>query len=251
MDFDQQNPTRRTMPAQCPVAPRPVAAVAQAPSLQPAPVVVANAPASPANAPLTPARGPGLVAGTGTPAGLVEGTGHAAQGPSVVAASATVERESAAVPGGAGQPVTSPVVVAPSPAPMAPGAMPSMPIAPYLAPPMHAPVTLGSLTDEERTLLAVLRLVDRIISPGTLSPVERAFMAGAKVMFDNLSAECKQMLDRKVTDLVPQTAYQSGAPGSMGSTALNQPRQRPPVPCMPRGNRQTARKARKTPAPKA
>jgi hypothetical protein len=56
-------------------------------------------------------------------------------------------------------------------------------------------------TAEERALLFVLRLVDNVVSPGTLSPVERAFMAGAKVMFDHLSMECDRMLERKVSDL--------------------------------------------------
>jgi hypothetical protein len=67
----------------------------------------------------------------------------------------------------------------------------------------HPP--LAAVTDvqaeQERMVLAVLRLIDRVIGPGTLSPVEHAFVAGAKVMFDQLSAECARMLERKVSDV--------------------------------------------------
>ena len=61
-------------------------------------------------------------------------------------------------------------------------------------PPIHA-------GDEEFALVYVLRLINRIIRPGTLSPVERAFVAGSKVMFEHLASECQRMLDRRVSDL--------------------------------------------------
>jgi len=95
------------------------------------------------------------------------------------------------------------------------------------------------VTDEERTMLYVLRLVDRVISPGTLSPVERAFIAGVKVMFDNLSTECERMLKRKVTDLTSSKAEPSGTPLSVESTTPQEIRQ------TTRGSSRTSRKTPK------
>jgi hypothetical protein len=78
---------------------------------------------------------------------------------------------------------------------------------PAAIPAITAPTTaetlpIGPLSDRERAFVYLLRDVDQVISPGTLSPFERAAMAGAKVMFDHLSAECERMLARKVSDLV-------------------------------------------------
>ena len=80
--------------------------------------------------------------------------------------------------------------------------MPTIPLP--INPPLYTAVenVAAPATNEERSLLYLLRFVDHIISPGTLSPVERAYLAGAKVMFDQLSTECEKMLNRTVADLV-------------------------------------------------
>lgn len=94
----------------------------------------------------------------------------------------------------------------------------------------------NSTADEEQVLLSVLRLIDRIVSPGTLSPVERAFVAGAKVMFDHLSKECDKMLRRKVSDLTASQADPSIHPSSTGN-------EQPPPPKI-----QTTRRTKKKPS---
>jgi len=101
------------------------------------------------------------------------------------------------------------------------------------------PLAVAPTTEEERTLLYVLRLVDRVISPGTLSPVERAFIAGVKVMFDNLSTECERMLKRRVTDLTPSIPKPSETPLPVGST---RPQETPET---SRGASRTSRKSSK------
>ena len=55
---------------------------------------------------------------------------------------------------------------------------------------------LPHATDEELALMYVVRLMNRLLGPGSLSPVERAFVAGARIMFEHLSAECQRNLDR-------------------------------------------------------
>ncbi len=95
--------------------------------------------------------------------------------------------------------------------------------APVMSQPVPGPPMVDAATDEERAILHVLRLVDRVISPGTLSPVERAFIAGAKVMFDQLSSECDAMLKRKVSDLTRSLANPGETPVSAGKGLVQQP----------------------------
>lgn len=78
-------------------------------------------------------------------------------------------------------------------------------------------------SDEERTLLALLRLIDRLEGPGTLSTVERAFVAGAEIMFDQLSKECREMINRRPSDLTRSMA----APGLPAHSAGNSPYSQP------------------------
>jgi hypothetical protein len=64
------------------------------------------------------------------------------------------------------------------------------------APPGNAiPVVVGPASDQDRLLLSVLRLLDRALGHTRLSPVDRAFVAGARVIFERLAAECQAMLD--------------------------------------------------------
>jgi hypothetical protein len=102
-------------------------------------------------------------------------------------------------------------------------------------------------SDEEQTLLALLRLIDRVIGPGTLSPVERALVAGAKIMFDQLSKECRELLKRKPADLTRPMTPPGQTPLSVGNA---------PVPCpQPEeraatgGRRKTRVKPDRTPGP--
>ncbi len=69
-------------------------------------------------------------------------------------------------------------------------------------------------TDEGKALLAALRLVDRAGGLQPLSPVERAFVEGAKVTFDRLAKLCKAMLDRKASDSLATIADPRQAPTS-------------------------------------
>jgi hypothetical protein len=125
------------------------------------------------------------------------------------------------------------------------GQVPSRPIAAVQAPAAgltHVPTLLppapARAGDEEYALLYVLRLIDRVIRPGTLSPVERAFVTGAKVMLDHLSGECQRMLDRKVSDVArvsPKTPRTLKATGSTPHTKTRQPKVAPkPVKASPK-----------------
>jgi hypothetical protein len=82
------------------------------------------------------------------------------------------------------------------------------------------PVLDEIATDEEKALLYVLRLVDRVVGPGTLSPVERAFVEGARVMFDRLAKACKEMLARKPTDYAAERADPNEPPRSTAPTRV-------------------------------
>jgi hypothetical protein len=126
------------------------------------------------------------------------------------------------------QPATAPSPPAdggPSP-PVAPASAPAIDTSvtqPFLpAPPTEAAPAIEQniRSDEERTLLALLRLIDRLAGPGTLSPVERAFVAGAKIMFDQLSKECREMLKRKPADLTRSMAPPGMTPHSVGNVPL-------------------------------
>ena len=115
----------------------------------------------------------------------------------LVAASASIaggpSSPAAATPAGATviPPVAVPVPVAyPNPAIVPQGA--ALPRGVPASIPGHSEIA----SDEERTLFYVLRLMDRVIGPGTLSPVERAFVSGARVMFGQLADECERMLKR-------------------------------------------------------
>jgi hypothetical protein len=56
------------------------------------------------------------------------------------------------------------------------------------------------ISDEyERILVNVYRLLNRILGPNPLTPLERALVAGAKVVFDHLAKMCQLVLDREVT----------------------------------------------------
>jgi hypothetical protein len=90
-------------------------------------------------------------------------------------------------------------------------------------------------------MVYVLRLVDRVLSPGTLSPVERAFIAGAKVMFDHLSEACGKMLARKVTDLTGLTPYLGEPSGAATGLAAEES-----TASAARNTRKSPKRARKT-----
>lgn len=78
-------------------------------------------------------------------------------------------------------------------------------------------------SDEERTLLALLRLIDRLDGWGTLSTVERAFVAGAEIMFAQLSNECREMIKRKPSDLTRSMAAPDLPSHSAGNAFYSEP----------------------------
>lgn len=218
MSYDPQNATGRTMPARIPVAPRPApAATVPVTSVAPAPAAPA---AESSTAPAYPSAGQsGPVEGAGSPTPAVAPVPFQAPFPS-------------AAPIQASGPVTT-TQAYPSAAAV-PGVSASASVA--AAPPLarYGSLPVEPTTTEERTMLYVLRLVDQVLCPGTLSPVERAFIAGAKVMFDHLSMECEGMLNRKVTDLTGLMPNLAEAPLTAASTA-------------PEGSPKTARPSRKAP----
>src|SRR5205814_1979085 len=55
---------------------------------------------------------------------------------------------------------------------------------------------LPNADSDEAALMHILRLLNRVMGPASLTPVERAFIAGAKVMFTDLSRACDQLLQR-------------------------------------------------------
>ena len=103
---------------------------------------------------------------------------------------------------------------------------------PAAIPAITAPTTaetlpIRPLSDREWAFLYLLRDVDQVISLGTLSPFERAAMAGAKVVFDHLSAECERMLARKVSDLVGPLPELVEEPVSAAPETVAAPSDRP------------------------
>ncbi len=142
-----------------------------------------------------------------------------------------------AAPAVAKFPKVTPPPASPSPTPEAPSSASSdlgpaegtrVPVAfsvPAAIPASTAPTTaetlpFGSLSDRECAFVYLLRDIDQVISLGTLSPFERAAMAGAKVMFDHLSAECERMLARKVSDLVGPAPELAAEPVSASSETV-------------------------------
>jgi hypothetical protein len=64
------------------------------------------------------------------------------------------------------------------------------------------PAAAPADTDDKRSRLYLRGFLDQVISPGTLAPAERDYIARAKTMLDQLSAECGRMLTRTVADPV-------------------------------------------------
>jgi hypothetical protein len=100
---------------------------------------------------------------------------------------------------------------------------------PAQAPPLPAPGTQPTgitvpgpsvpddSSDEEQALVAMLRLVHRGHGPRALLPVERAFIAGAKVVFEQLAQVCDLRLNDTVSNLVPTIAKAGEKPTSVSS----------------------------------
>ncbi len=113
---------------------------------------------------------------------------------------------------------TTPVAAAPPEAPMHPAAVPTR-IA-FMEPAdlrsrseAHVDVT-AALSDRERALLSVVRLVEGIRRPGILSPSDRAYVEGAKVLFQHLAATCHELLEGKVADFIGTRADSKEKPVS-------------------------------------
>jgi len=132
-----------------------------------------------------------------------------------------------------------------------PGPQSSRPVAasePPVTVPMPLPTSLppppAQAGDEEYALLYVLRLIDRVIRPGTLSPVERAFVTGSKVMFEHLAGECQRMLDRKVSDVARVSPKTPRTLKATGSTPHTKPR---PPKAAPQSVKATPKRAKASP----
>jgi hypothetical protein len=79
------------------------------------------------------------------------------------------------------------------------------------------PRDLAEASDEELAIYALLRIVLQNSGPVTLSPVPRAFVAGAKEVFRNLYETCDSMLNRKFADFMSTRADPTEKPVSTGS----------------------------------
>jgi hypothetical protein len=175
------------------------------------PAQVAPAPPAPARVPEVSRAAPPIAPGPSASPGP-EPPAEAAR--AVVAGSTADTRPAAETP--------APTAPEPPPAAYAPALGGPVESLPYAVPHVAAPRAgeADTRSDEERTLLALLRLIDRIAGPGTLSPVERAFVAGAKIMFDQLSKQCREMLKRKPADLIQSMAPPGMTPRSVGNVRL-------------------------------
>jgi hypothetical protein len=193
MVSDPQNVTGRSKPAQSPVAPAAMAVLPEdvfaGPQLTPAAPSSATAPMMLATRELVPST-----SAAPSPPSPADG---GAEAPAEPSPRSSVMASAPAI----GGPAPRPLLTASSA-----GAAPTD---------EHA-----IRNDEERTLLALLRLIDRVAGPGTLSPVERAFVSGAKIMFDQLSKECREMLKRKPEDLTRMMAPPGMTPHSVGNVPL-------------------------------
>lgn len=180
MDFDPLSVTGRVRPAQsaAPLAPLPSSFAPPPPP--PSPVPSSEAAEEPKSV-----VHPDQIEGTGGPPAALSAIASAPPAGSVPLAPG-------ATPGSLPtptQPDLSPVKTV-----VPPGGAPA-----YIAPAQGGGVlqALSHATDEELALIYVVRLMHRLLGPGSLSPVERAFVAGARIMFEQLSAECQRNLDRR------------------------------------------------------
>ena len=131
----------------------------------------------------------------------------ATQAPVLSAASESVRIPPSADISPAAQGITSPATL-----PYAPAIGGAMPRPAELAPPS------GGLSTKEQTLVALLRMLERLTGPSTLSPLERPFIAAAEMMFNRLARECEILLNRKPADLIQGMAKPGITPGSVSNT---------------------------------
>jgi hypothetical protein len=91
--------------------------------------------------------------------------------------------------------------------------------------------SIGPLSNREYAFVCLLRDLDQITGLGTFSPLERAAIAGAKAMLDQLSLECERMLARKLSDIVGPPSKLAAEPDSVSSrkvaAASDRPRDNP------------------------
>jgi hypothetical protein len=62
--------------------------------------------------------------------------------------------------------------------------------------PAQPPAGIGPLTDEERTVLHVFRLLGKVLARGTLSPLERCILAGGLGIFEQLATAGAEVIQR-------------------------------------------------------
>jgi hypothetical protein len=77
----------------------------------------------------------------------------------------------------------------------------------------------GSVCDshEEAALLYILRLLNRTVHRNVLTPVERAFVEGARAMFQHLTATCDTLLATASTE---RELYQTAADDTATSKSV-------------------------------
>jgi hypothetical protein len=102
------------------------------------------------------------------------------------------------------------------------------------------PTPVLRTSDEEQTLLTVIRLIDRSSISEALSPVERALIAGARAIFEELARECEQMLASGPPASPPRPLSPEDKATGADSREVK--------PAKPRAPRKTARVKAKQPA---
>lgn len=122
---------------------------------------------------------------------------------------------------------TTPVAAVPPEAPTHPAAVPTR-IA-FMEPAdlrargeAHVDVT-AALSDRERALLSVVRLVEGIRRPGILSRSDRAYVEGAKVLFEQLASDCHELLEGKNADFIGMRADSKEKPVSAAPPKFSAP----------------------------
>jgi hypothetical protein len=118
---------------------------------------------------------------------------------------------------------------------LAPAAFESAPLTPLppptAPPPAAAPIAVGfDATDaDEMAILYVMRLLNQASQPRPLTPVENAFVTGARAMFAQLTKVCDDLMQKVSPVLSGPLAAATEVPTAeaAGATTGEEPRRSP------------------------
>ena len=100
----------------------------------------------------------------------------------------------------------------------------------------EGPPTPGAVPEQpaadEAALMNLLRLLNHVRTTRTISPIERAFVLGARMVFEELTRVCDDLLT------IPHAPESSASPASLAPATEESPApEQPPRPARPRGSR--------------